>query len=169
MDSTVSRLKEKDRILFNKVSIALQKHDTQTASAVSNELGEVRKMAKLVSHAKVALEQIDMRLTTVHDLGDIVATLTPAVGVMRSIKSGLTGVLPQAEQEISEINSTLSGLLVDAGHLGSFSLNFEAANEDAAKILAEASAVAEQRMKERFPDLPVSSGVSEASERSSQI
>jgi division protein CdvB (Snf7/Vps24/ESCRT-III family) len=33
-------------------------------------------------------------------------------------------------------------------------LNFEAANEDAEKIIAEASAVAEQRMKDKFPELP---------------
>jgi division protein CdvB (Snf7/Vps24/ESCRT-III family) len=33
-------------------------------------------------------------------------------------------------------------------------LNFEAANEEAENIMSEASAVAEQRMKDKFPDLP---------------
>ena len=32
--------------------------------------------------------------------------------------------------------------------------NFEADNEDAERILAEASAVAEQRMREKFPEIP---------------
>jgi hypothetical protein len=33
-------------------------------------------------------------------------------------------------------------------------LNFEAANEDAQKILNEAAMVAEQKIKEKFPELP---------------
>ena len=38
--------------------------------------------------------------------------------------------------------------------VGGYNLNFEAANEDAEKVLAEAAAVAEQRMKEKFPEIP---------------
>jgi hypothetical protein len=33
-------------------------------------------------------------------------------------------------------------------------LNFDSVNEDASKILTEAATVAEQRVKEKFPDLP---------------
>ena len=43
---------------------------------------------------------------------------------------------------------------MDAGTVGGYNLNFEAANEDAEKVLAEAAAVAEQRMKEKFPEIP---------------
>jgi hypothetical protein len=42
-------------------------------------------------------------------------------------------------------------------------INFDSANEDAQKILAEASSVAEQRIKEKFPDLP--SGMPEVGEQ----
>jgi division protein CdvB (Snf7/Vps24/ESCRT-III family) len=63
-------------------------------------------------------------------------------------------VLPEAEGEIGEISGLLSSILVDAGTVGGYSLNFEAANEDAEKVLAEAAAVAESRMKEKFPEIP---------------
>jgi hypothetical protein len=33
-------------------------------------------------------------------------------------------------------------------------LNFDSVNEDASKILAEAATVAEQKVKDKFPDLP---------------
>jgi len=33
-------------------------------------------------------------------------------------------------------------------------LNFDTVNEDAQKILTEAATVAEQRIKEKFPELP---------------
>ncbi|MCJ7637722.1 MAG: Snf7 family protein [Nitrososphaeraceae archaeon] len=157
LETTIARMKEKDSSLFNKVVIALQKHDMQAASVLSNELAEVRKMAKMVSQSKAALEQINLRLSTVQELGDIAVTLSPAMGIIKSVRSGLAGFMPEAEHEIGEISGLLSSILVDAGQLGSLTVNFEAANEDAEKILTEASAVAEQRLKDKFPDLPVSS------------
>lgn len=154
LESTMTKLKERDAAIFNKVVSALQKHDTQHASVYANELAEVRKMNKMVTSSKLALEQIVLRLNTVTELGDIVVTLAPAMSIIRSVKSGIIGVLPEAEREINEIGGLLSSILVDAGQTSGASLNFEAANEDAEKIIAEASAVAEQRMKDRFPELP---------------
>ena len=154
LDSTSTKLKERDAAIFNKVVTAIQKHDTQHASVYANELAEVRKMNKMVTSSRLALEQIVLRLNTVSELGDIVVTLAPAMSVIRSVKSGIISVLPEAEREINEISGLLSSILVDAGQVSGSTLNFEAANEDAEKILAEASAVAEQRMKEKFPELP---------------
>jgi division protein CdvB (Snf7/Vps24/ESCRT-III family) len=154
LDTTSTKLKERDTAIFNRVVGAISKHDMQHASVFANELAEVRKMNKMVTQARLALEQIVLRLNTVQELGDIVVTLTPAMSVIKSVKSGLVSVLPEAENEIGEISGLLSGILVDAGQLGGYTLNFEAANEDAEKILGEASAVAEQRMKEKFPELP---------------
>jgi len=44
--------------------------------------------------------------------------------------------------------------MIEAGQGSGMTLNFDSVNEDAAKILTEASTVAEQRIKEKFPDLP---------------
>ena len=154
LDSTSTKLRERDNSIFGKVVASLQKHDTQHASVFANELAEIRKMNKMVTQAKLALEQIVLRLNTITELGDIVVTLTPAMAVIRNVKQGLVGVLPEAESEIGEISGLLSSILVDAGTVGGYSLNFEAANEDAERILAEASAVAETRMKEKFPEVP---------------
>jgi len=154
LDSASTKLRERDNSIFNKVVTSLQKHDTQHASVYANELAEIRKMNKMVTQAKLALEQIVLRLNTITELGDIVVTLSPAMAVMRNVKQGLGGVMPEAESEIGEISGLLSSILVDAGTVGGYSLNFEAANEDAERILSEASAVAEQRMKERFPEIP---------------
>jgi len=155
LDNTTNRMREKDSAIFNKVVTAIQKHDMSHASVFANELAEIRKISKMVTQAKVALEQIVLRLNTVQELGDIVVTLTPAMAVIRNVRTGLGTVLPEAEHEMGEINSLLSSILVDAGMLGGYTISFEAAGEDAEKILAEASAVAEQRMKEKLPELPI--------------
>ncbi len=154
LDNTVNRIKQRDSTIFKNVVASLAKHDMQHAAVYANELSEVRKMGKMVTQAQLAMEQISLRLGTINDLGEIASTLAPAVSVIRNMKEGLRLALPEADKEIGEISGLLSTVLVDASTTGGFSLNFDAANEDAQKVLEEASAVAEQRMKEDFPEIP---------------
>ena len=155
LGSTASKLEIRDNSIFNKVVLSVQKHDMSHATVYANELAEIRKMNKMVTQAKIALEQIVLRLDTVQELGDVVVTLSPAMSVIRNVKSGLGSILPEADREISEISNLLSSILVDAGQMSESTVDFEAANEDAEKILSEASIVAEQRMGDKFPDLPL--------------
>jgi len=156
LDALSSRLKDRDQRLFETIVRYLQRHDSTHATVYANELAELRKMEKLVEQAKVALEQIVLRLNTATTLGDVVVTLAPAMSVIKRVRAGLMSVMPEAEGEVSEINNLLSSILVEAGQMSGLSVNFEAANEDAERILAEASAIAEQRMKEKLPELPTS-------------
>jgi len=154
LDQAAERFSQKDKALFRKIVDAYGKHDTAHANIYANELAEVRKMEKTVMNAKLALDQVQLRLRTVTEFGDIVATLGPVIGVLRSVRTGLVGVLPEAENELGDISNMLSGLLFDAGQSSGFSLNFNSVNEDAAKILDEAATVAEQKISANFPDLP---------------
>jgi division protein CdvB (Snf7/Vps24/ESCRT-III family) len=156
LDGTVNRIKQRDSTIFKNVVSSLAKHDTQHAAVYANELAEVRKMGKMVTQAQLAMEQISLRLGTITDLGEIASTLAPAVSVIRGMKDSLKLALPEADKEISEISGLLSNVLIDASTTGGISLNFDAANEDAQKVLEEAAIVAEQRMTESFPQIPTS-------------
>lgn len=155
------KFQERDRAIFSKIVDAYSRHDMDHAKIYANELAEIRKMSKLLMQSKMALEQIVMRLSTVTELGDIVATLAPAMGVIRSVKSGISTLLPEAEKELGDISTILSSILVDAGQTAGLSINFETANEDAMKILSEAAAIAEQKVKEKLPELPTGVGLGE--------
>jgi division protein CdvB (Snf7/Vps24/ESCRT-III family) len=154
LDTSMAKIRDRDSALFGKTVAAVQKHENQRASMFANELAEVRKVGKMVTQSKLALEQIVLRLNTITELGDIVATLAPATSIVRNVKQDIVGVMPDAEGELGEVSSLLSGILVDAGSMGGYSLNFEVANEEAEMALSEAAAVAESRMKEKFPELP---------------
>ena len=154
LDGTVTRIKQRDSTIFKNVVSSLAKHDMQHAAVDADELSEVGKMGKMVTQAQLAMEQISLRLGTITDLGEIANTLAPAVSVIKNMKEGLSNALPDADREISEISGLLSSVLVDASTSGGISLNFDAANEDAQRVLEEAAAVAEQRMKESFPEIP---------------
>jgi len=154
LDQATDRFGQRDKAIFARVVDAYTKHDTARANVFANELAEVRKMEKLIINARLALEQIVLRLRTVSELGDVVSTLGPAVGVLRSVRAGLVSVFPEAESELGEIGNMLSGIMIEAGQGSGMTLNFDTVNEDASKILTEAATVAEQRVKEKFPDLP---------------
>jgi division protein CdvB (Snf7/Vps24/ESCRT-III family) len=154
LNQTSERFTQKDRALFAKLVDAYSKHDTARANIYATELAEVRKMAKLVMNAGLALDQVILRIRTCTEFGDIVANLGPAIGVLRSVGSCMSGVLPEAENELGEIGNMLSGLMFDAGLNSGTTMNFDSVNEDAAKILNEAATVAEQKVSANFPDLP---------------
>jgi division protein CdvB (Snf7/Vps24/ESCRT-III family) len=154
LDQAAERFSQKDKALFNKIVAAYEKHDTAHANIYANELAEIRKMTKTVMNARLALDQVMLRLQTVTEFGDIVTTLGPAIGVLRTVRAGLVGVLPEAENELGDIGNMLSGLMFDVGQSSGFNINFNSVNEDAAKILNEAATVAEQKISANFPDLP---------------
>ena len=154
LDQATDRFSQRDNAIFKRIVDAYTKHDTARANVFANELAEIRKMERLIINARLALEQIVLRLRTVSELGDVVSTLGPAVGVLRSVRAGLVSVFPEAESELGEIGNLLSGIMIEAGQSSGMTLNFDAVNEDAQKILTEAATVAEQRIKEKFPELP---------------
>jgi division protein CdvB (Snf7/Vps24/ESCRT-III family) len=154
LDQATERFSQRDKTIFARIVDAYAKHDTARANVFANELAEIRKMERLIINARLALEQIVLRLRTVSELGDVVSTLGPAVGVLRSVRAGLVTVFPEAENELGEIGNLLSGIMIEAGQSQGMTLNFDSANEDAQKILTEAATVAEQRIKEKFPELP---------------
>ena len=154
LDQANERFTQKDKTLFAKLVDAYAKHDTAHANMYATELAEVRKMTKLTMNASLALDQVMLRLRTCTEFGDMVATLGPAIGVLRSVSTCVGGVLPEAENELGEIGNMLSGLIFDAGLNCGTSMNFNNVNEDTARILAEAATVAEQKVSANFPELP---------------
>jgi len=154
LDQAGERFSKRDQSIFARIVDAYTKHDMARANVFASELAEIRKMEKMIMHARLALEQIGLRLRTVSELGDVVSTLGPAVSVLSAVKTGMANMFPEAERELGQIGDILSGIIMEAGQNTGFSMNFETSNEDAQKILTEAATVAEQKIKEKFPELP---------------
>jgi len=103
----------------------------------------------------MAIEQIELRLTTFHDLGDTVVTVMPTIGLMKNMKSSLAKFMPGADQELNNMAEMLGGLMTETFHSPDASFGADAVmNSDAEKILQEASAVAEQQSGDKFPSIP---------------
>ena len=155
LDAIASRMQEKDKLIFKRVVLAMQSHDSSHAKVLSGELSQIRKMNKMVTSAKLALEQIELRLNTMTELGDVVVTLSPAMSVIKGLQNGLSGMMPEADQSFGQISELLGNIMTDSGQIPKSEIaNFNTINEDTAQIMEEASAVVEMNMKNKFPDVP---------------
>ena len=154
LDTMLSSLHERDAKLFQRIVDATQNHDTQTSKVLGNELAEIRKVIKIMSGARIALEQIELRLTTFSDLGDTVVAIMPTMGLMKNLKSSLGKVMPGAEQEIGQMAEMLGGIMTESfSGDGAFGMD-ETTNAESESILKEAAAVAESSTGQMFPSVP---------------
>ena len=154
LDSMLTNLQERDTKLFQRIVEATQKHDTRTTKVLGNELAEIRKVTKILSSARIALEQIELRLTTCGDLGDTVVAMMPTVGLMKNLKSSLGKIMPGAEKEIGQMAEMLEGFMTESfSGDATFGVD-QTTNLESENILKEAAAVAESSAGQMFPSVP---------------
>ncbi len=155
LDTLLEKLKSKDRTLFDQIVTHLQNHDSQQSKMLSNELSQVRRTIKTISQLKMSLEQVHMRLESTIDIGDALTALKPAVGTLSKVKTGLTGLMPNVDTELGEISDVFSDIMVNANNTSDIGFALNPSGGDMNNILAEASIVAEQRVTDNFPDVPM--------------
>lgn len=154
LDAMMKKMRDRDNRLFQKIVFAMKNHDNQTAKILSSELVELRKSTTMIANARMTLEQAQLRLTTMHDVGDAMATIGPAMGTMKNLKSSLSKFMPEADAELNSMTQTLNGLMMDSLAGDSFGVEPDVFTEETERILQEASSVAEQQIGERFPSVP---------------
>jgi division protein CdvB (Snf7/Vps24/ESCRT-III family) len=163
LDSIAKQLAQKDAKLFQRIVDAQQSHDKIKAKGLATELGELRKHEKVIGNIRLSIEQVQMRLSTVNELGDVMHALGPAMSTMKEMGPALAKFIPEADAEFTAMGDTLGGLFSS-----SFEGSFESSvgsNEETELILQEASAVAGSQIGEKFPTVPtsISSGISSTS------
>ena len=155
LDTLLEKLKSKDRTLFDQIVTHLQNHDSQQSKMLSNELSQVRRTIKTISQLKMSLEQVHMRLESTIDIGDALTALKPAVGTLTKVKTGLNGLMPNVDTELGEISDVFSDIMVNANSTSDIGFALNPSGGDVNNIIAEASIVAEQRVTDNFPDVPM--------------
>ena len=160
LETASSRMQQHDKDIFAKCINAQLAHDNARAMMYANECAEVRKMAKVTVQCQMALEQVYLRLQTIEEFGDVAKMMAPVASVVHSIKSQISGVMPEVGFELGQIGEVLSGVVDEAGEVTGSNYDVNASSEEAQRILGEANTISEQHMKNTFPDLPSNGSVS---------
>jgi len=154
IDHMHKKLQEKDARIFKRIVEAQQRHDKTSCKVLANELVELRKNEKLLGSLKLSLDQVQLRLSTMNELGDAMVTIGPVITIMRSIGPAIGKFIPQAGAEF-EIMSNLLGGMTSESFGGSFEMSISS-NEETESILKEAAVVAGNRVGTKFPSTPSS-------------
>jgi division protein CdvB (Snf7/Vps24/ESCRT-III family) len=149
---SINRLKDTE--IFTKLTDSLKDKNTQQLTLLSSELTRSRQLARVLLLSSVSLEKLIVKISSASDFGNLVMVLSPAMAVIKNLRSSITSYVPEMEGELGIISELLSGILVDAGQVGGFTINFEKANEQAVQYLGEVSEVVDQKMEEEFPKVP---------------
>ncbi len=149
------KLQMKDDTIFKKIVDSQKSHNNAYAQAYANELGQVRKMKNMVGNAKLAMEQIQLRLNTVSELGDVVVTLSPCMSIIKGLSPSLTGLMSDSTssmQYLSEIlGDVMMGSLIQGGDLMTTG---NTASADSLAILEEAHSIIAGQAKSAIPEIP---------------
>jgi len=149
------KLQKKHDMIFDRIVHAQRNNKNSYAQAYAGELAQVRKMKNMVSGAKLSMEQIQLRLSTVSELGDVVVTLSPCMAIIRGLAPSLKGIMPEANasmQDLSQIlGDVMSGSSLNVGD--TMSIGAET-SPDTLAILEEAHNVIAGQTKSIIPDIP---------------
>src|SRR3989338_1226317 len=112
LEGITEKLQNKHDGIFVKVVNAQKSHNNAYAQAYATELVQVRKMKNMVSGAKLAMEQIQLRLNTVSELGDVVVTLSPCMSIIKGLSPSLSGIMGESTSSIPDIPDSLKHEIV---------------------------------------------------------
>lgn len=153
LGDVINGLISKDEETFRKIMFSIKENDTQYHKTLSSDIFEIRKVSTIVNLSLILFKKLETQLKKVSDFGDLVNILGPSLTVVKNLRASLIPYLPQIGGELGSISELLGGLLIDAGQVGGYTINFSAANEEAVHLLKEASLVAELKTKEELSDL----------------
>ncbi|MEM1569525.1 MAG: Snf7 family protein [Candidatus Bathyarchaeia archaeon] len=154
LENTLNKLQRRDRQVFEKCIGAHLSNDRAHAVMYANECAEIRNMAKLIMSAQLSIERVILRLETVKEFGDIMAQLSPVIGIVSEVSKKLSGIVPEVSNELDKIHRILNQTVLETGVSTQGFDTPHVLSEEAQHIIEEASVIAEQKIKERFPELP---------------
>tara|TARA_B100000029_G_scaffold146818_1_gene142135 strand:- start:854 stop:1510 length:657 start_codon:yes stop_codon:yes gene_type:complete len=151
-----TKLKNKHDAIFKKIVDAKKSNNESSAKMYANELAEIRKMDKMVNGAKLSMEQVQIRLNTVSELGDVVVTLSPCMSLIKGLSTSLGDMMPNVSSSMQDLNTMLGDIVSGSSvtHDGSVGIT-ETTNTDATSILEEAQAIVEGNINNNMPEPPV--------------
>lgn len=154
LDKTIGQMESRDKILHEKCVRALEARDPQTATLFANECVQIRKLIKTSLSSQISLEQALLRLETIEQFGDMIQSMGSVRGILTNVRGELEGKLPEISTGISDVEDSLENLTSEIGGAVDADGAYVIPNDESARILREADLMAEQKMKERFPEIP---------------
>ena len=154
LEQAHNKLKQNHEHIFKKIVEAKLTRNESKARTYAVELTEIRKVKDKIGGAKLAMEQIKLRLSTVSELGDIVVTLSPCMSLIKGLAPSISALMPQMHSSMENLTTTLGDMITDSSLSEESITPTNQGNEEAEAILKEAHDVLEGRTLSSIPEPP---------------
>ena len=165
-----TKLQQKNNAIFEKIVSSKKANNETYAKVYANELAEIRKHQKMINNAKLSMEQIQIRLNTVSELGDVVVTLSPCMSLIKGLSTSLGGMMPTVSDSMQDLSNMLGDIVTGSSitHDGSLG-QMDTMNSDATAILEEAQSIVSENTRQSMPDPPSTTTIDSILQEREQI
>jgi len=165
-----TKLQQKNDAIFEKIVSAKKSNDEDYARIYANELSEIRKHKQMIGNAKLSMEQIQIRLNTVSELGDVVVTLSPCMSLIKGLSASLGGMMPTMSDSMQDLSTMLGDIVTGSSitHDGSIG-QINTTSSDAISILEEAQSIVEGNTRQIMPEPPSTTTIESILQEREQI
>ena len=165
-----TKLQQKNNAIFEKIVSSKKANNETYAKVYANELAEIRKHQKMINNAKLSMEQIQIRLNTVSELGDVVVTLSPCMSLIKGLSTSLGGMMPTVSDSMQDLSTMLGDIVTGSSitHDGSLG-QMDTMNSDATAILEEAQSIVSENTRQSMPDPPSATTIDSILQEREQI
>ena len=151
------KLRAKDEQLLKRVVAAQRAHNNPYALMYANELVQVRKMQGQVHNAAVSLEQVQLRLDTISELGDIVVTLSPCMSVIQDLGPSISGLVPDVGSSMQVFSGMMTDLITSSRMQSDDAIAPQTTRDQGAQeIINEVTSLISQDAQASIPEVPSS-------------
>ena len=169
LEQTHNKLKQNYDHVFKKIVDAKLTRNESRARSYAVELQEIRKIQNKIAGAKLVMEQMKLRLSTVSELGDIVVTLSPCMSLIKGLAPSISGLFPQINASMQDLPNMLQDLLTDSSLSAEPIIPSYQRNVDTEAILQDAQNVLEGRIRTTMPEPPTASSENFSKEKEAII
>lgn len=166
LSSHVHRLEGKYRELetrskeyFENCVRLLKANDTEHAALYASEIAELRKLAKMILHTKLLLEQVKIRVETIVELSEAVGLIVTLKELMSKVASEVRRMVPDAALQLEEFSKQIDEIIMLSNLTDVPKIQEQETSDEAARIIEEARLVAAKMLRESFPEVPMMNDV----------
>ena len=166
LERVVVRLRDRDRVLFDRCTIAVENENRERAIILASELAEIRKLLGVVTQTQIVIERVIIRLETITELNRVVVDLKPVLKLLQNVTRGLDTAMPEVASELDRVGETITETLATTRISSAeavIPLNTKTPGGE--EILREVSSILEEELATKLPEPPASIILAEKPEK----
>jgi division protein CdvB (Snf7/Vps24/ESCRT-III family) len=149
------RFEKRSRELFERVVSLIKRGERSRAAVYAGEVSQIRNILKMVMTVENLITMTKERLRTVRDLRELSESLMVFGAALETIRGEVEALHPNLTVVFDEITRRVKNMIVETSVEVEGTIDPAVITSNALQVLEEAKRVAEEKVKESFPEPPV--------------